>query len=157
MSTKTLVILGIICLIAGAVFASLTFTGTLTWGFNIRASYQAYVGGKMSGIMTGRRIIETNNGALALPILPLLITGSVLLYSAARGIPWNDTTAGNFLGPLWIGAFLSFPIYAIVFVNLLYDSGLRGAAGPAIVMLLPLAVALLVIGARNFDRNSKLR
>jgi hypothetical protein len=46
--------------------------------------------------------------------------------------------------PLGLGAFISFPIYAIVFVDMFYDAGVTGAAKPAIVMFIPVVVAFVL-------------
>jgi hypothetical protein len=134
---------GFILLIATYYVTSYAFTNSFQWGYERGAYYKSYINGKpVKGIMSGERIIDTNNGGLALAISPLGMTGIVLFLGAFKGsIP---APAKKIMGYIWIGAIISFPVYAIVFVNILYDSmGKRNASNPTLAMFLPIVIAAI--------------
>ncbi len=154
MSSKSFLTVGLLCLITTGILASLAFTGTLTWGYHRAAMYVSFLGGRAQSILSGRRLIETNNGALAIPVLPLFFTSLIYIRAAIKGKSENNTN--DFLKVSWACVLISFPVYGIVIVNLLYDAGIQGVARPLVVMWLPLIFTLFYYGMTYWEKKGHI-
>lgn len=149
-------VLALVCFAIGSSIASYAVSGTLTWGWDARAWYQSYIGEREIGTpFSGQRVISTNNGMLALCFTPFLVTAFLLLFAAS----FNKNIPGLVWASAWLAAGLGFPVYAILFVNILYDSmGVTGAANPWVVsgMVIVITVVLGIIGSFEKDSPNKL-
>jgi hypothetical protein len=140
-------LIGAACLVLGLAVARLAITGTLTWGYQSGATYQPFQNDQpVGGTLSGGRLISTNNGGLALVFTPLILSSLLCFYRSGTGRP----VPKSLWGAVWAAAFLSFPIYAIGFVNLLYDGmHLTIVAHPFVVMLLPLSITAILVARRG--------
>lgn len=138
------VILALVSAAIGLLIADVAVSGAITWGtWDPNAWYQSYVGEReIGGPFSGQRVISTNNGMLGLCVTPFLVTAFLLIVLGLI----NKNIPGKYWGAVWLAPALGFPVYAILFVNILYDSmGVTSAANPWIVS--GLALVLTVIGA----------
>jgi hypothetical protein len=140
-------LVGLLCLVLGLAVVRFASTGRLTWGYDAGAAYQPYHNDRpVGGPLSGTRLIATNNGGLALVFTPLILSALLCFYRSGSGRP----VPGSLWGAVWAAALVSFPIYAIGFVNLLYDGmHITGAANPFIVMLLPLSITAILVARRG--------
>jgi hypothetical protein len=141
--------LSLLFLFIALVVANYAFNLKPTWGYDPSADYVTFINGNkvQESPQSGERIISTNNGALGLLIPPFAVNGIIFLLGAFTGKLYEPMK--NICTSIWYGVFIAFPIYALVFVNLLYDSmHYTQAANPALVMILPVSGGLIVFISR---------
>ena len=124
----------------------------ITWGtWDPNAWYQSYIGEReVGGPFSGQRVISTNNGGLALCFTPFLVTSLFLVLISL----FNRNIPGKFWMAVWLAAGIGFPVYAILFVNLLYDSmGVTAAADPWVIMGMVLVLTVILGVISVFEKE----
>jgi hypothetical protein len=140
-------------LAVSAALAGYALTGSLAWGYDVGAIYQPFVNDRpVGGTLTGERIISTNTGTLGLAVSPFFTSAILLLYMALT----NRYVSAMKWAAAWLAPALGFPVYAILFVNLLYDGmGIEGAANPVVVagMAVVLTLTFWIFPEENRPRR----
>jgi hypothetical protein len=127
------------CLVIGAFLAVHGLTKVNLSSTDPSATYESVIGGRSTGIILSGEYVYTSGKALtALVSVPFLLFGAVLLVSALRRRPVPPKISGSIL----VGSFVSLPIYALVFSNMLGIQNSFCSAGLCIVCIGGVALAL---------------